>query len=104
MTGSILATLLSATFLAAVVGAIVNTTIARKKSLEEERSRVRTTYAEAFEAVAAHQLAQLHVGVVHQQIEVVGLGDLAESAAVARTDQRGDTPPALIFRHGSVNL
>lgn len=37
MTGTILATLLSATFLAAVVGAIVNTTIARKKSLEEER-------------------------------------------------------------------
>jgi hypothetical protein len=55
VTGSILATLLSATFLAAVVGAIVNTTIARKKSLEEERSRVRTTYAEAFEAVAAYK-------------------------------------------------
>ncbi len=55
MTGGILATLFSTTFLAAVVGAIVNTTIARKKSLEEERSRVRTTYAEAFEAVTAYK-------------------------------------------------
>ncbi len=58
----------------------------------------------ALQAVAAGKLAQLHVGVLHQQVKVVGLGDLAESAAVARTDQRGDTPPALIFRHGSVNL
>lgn len=59
MTNSAISAVLSAAFLAAVmtalIGAIVNSVIARKKFLEEERTRVRATYAEAFEAVAAYK-------------------------------------------------
>lgn len=51
--------------------------------------------AATLEPVTAHQLAQLHVGVVHQQVEVVGLGDLAEGVAGGRTDQRIQACPAL---------
>ncbi|RMM05851.1 hypothetical protein APX70_02021 [Pseudomonas syringae pv. maculicola] len=41
----------------------------------------------AFQAVAAHQLLELRIGVMHQQIEVVGLSDLAEFITFSRTDQ-----------------
>ena len=54
-TATLIAALLSGTVIAAVISAVVNTWIARKKSLEEDRARVRTTYAEAFEAVAAYR-------------------------------------------------
>ena len=51
--------IISAAFLAAVVSAavsaVVTAVIARKKFLEEERARVRTIYADAFEAVAAYK-------------------------------------------------
>ena len=40
---------------AAIIGAFVNIALARRKSLEEERSRVRTTFAEAFQAVAEYK-------------------------------------------------
>lgn len=50
---------LSGTFLAAIVtagtSAIVTMKIARQKSREEERSRVRTICAEAFEVVATYK-------------------------------------------------
>jgi len=39
----------------AVVAAVVNIALTRRKSLEEERTRVRATCAEAFEAVAAYK-------------------------------------------------
>lgn len=59
MTSAVVGAVLSAAFLGAVitavVGAIVNSVIARKRFLEEERTRVRATYAEAFEAVAAYK-------------------------------------------------
>jgi hypothetical protein len=51
----LLTSLLSGAVIAAVIGAIVNTMLARRKSLEEERARVRTVFAEAFEAVAAYK-------------------------------------------------
>ncbi len=60
--------------------------------------------AAALEPIAPRQLTQLHVGVLHQQVEVVGLGDLAERTAVARTDQRGDTPPALMLGSRGIDL
>ncbi|MNZ88378.1 hypothetical protein D3C78_1072680 [compost metagenome] len=60
--------------------------------------------AAALEAIAAHQLAQLHVGVVHQQVEVVGLGDLAEGVAGGGADQRIQACPALILVVGVGNL
>lgn len=51
----LLTTLVSGAVIAAVIGAIVNTALARRKSLEEERARVRNVFAEAFEAVAAYK-------------------------------------------------
>ncbi|MNQ75372.1 hypothetical protein D3C85_901670 [compost metagenome] len=53
--------------------------------------------AAALQAVALGQLAQLQVGVLHQQVEVVALGDLAEGGAVGRADQRADPPPAQVL-------
>jgi hypothetical protein len=53
--GLLTGALLSGALLAAVVGAVVNTALARRKSLEEERARVRGTFAEAFEAVIAYK-------------------------------------------------
>jgi hypothetical protein len=53
--GDLGSALLTGAFLAAVVGALVNTALARRKSLEEERARVRTTFAEAFQAVAEYK-------------------------------------------------
>ena len=55
ISGLLLAGLVSGAVIAAVVGALVNTALARRKSLEEERARVRTVFAEAFEAVAAYK-------------------------------------------------
>ncbi|MFW5471812.1 hypothetical protein ACOCJ5_00735 [Knoellia sp. CPCC 206450] len=51
----VLGLLLTGAVLAAVIGAIVNTVLARRKSLEEERARVRGVFAEAFEAAAAYK-------------------------------------------------
>jgi hypothetical protein len=51
VSGLILGLLLSG----AVVAAVVNIVLTRRNSLEEERNRVRTTCAEAFEAVAAYK-------------------------------------------------
>ena len=53
--GVVLGLLLTGAVLAAVIGAIVNTALARRKSLEEERARVRGVFAEAYEAVAAYK-------------------------------------------------
>lgn len=53
--GVLLGVLLTGAVLAAVIGALVNTLLARRKSLEEERARVRTVFAEAFRAVAAYK-------------------------------------------------
>ncbi len=47
--------LLTGAVLAAVIGAVVNTALARRKSMEEERARVRGVFAEAFEVVAAYK-------------------------------------------------
>jgi hypothetical protein len=44
-----------AAVIAAFVGATVNVALARRKSLEEERARVRTTFAEALQAVAEYK-------------------------------------------------
>jgi hypothetical protein len=44
-----------AAVITAVVGAFVNIALARRKSLEEERARVRTTFAEALQAVAEYK-------------------------------------------------
>lgn len=46
---------LPAAVLAAVVGAAVNIWLARRKSREEERARVRNTFAEAFRAYADYK-------------------------------------------------
>jgi len=46
---------LSAAVIAAVVGAVVNVGLARRRSIEEEIARVRTMFAEAFEAVAQYK-------------------------------------------------
>ncbi len=51
----VLAALLSGAVVAALIAAAVNTALARRKSLEEERARVRTVFAEAFEAVSAYK-------------------------------------------------
>lgn len=51
VSGLILGLLLSGAMLAAVV----NIVLTRRKSLEEERNRIRTTCAEAFEVVAAYK-------------------------------------------------
>jgi hypothetical protein len=50
-----LAAFISGAVIAAVIGALVNVALARRKSLEEERARVRGVFAEAFEAVAAYK-------------------------------------------------
>ncbi len=47
--------LLSGAVIAAAVAAMVNLVLSRRKSLEDERARVRTTCAEAFEAVARYK-------------------------------------------------
>jgi hypothetical protein len=44
-----------AAVIAAFVGAMVNIALARRKSLEEERARVRTTFAEALQVVAEYK-------------------------------------------------
>lgn len=53
--GVLIATLLTSAVVAAVIGAFLNIFLSRRKSLEEERARVRTACAEAFEAVAAYK-------------------------------------------------
>lgn len=53
--GLVLGALISGAVIAAVIGALVNTGLALRKSREEERARVRTVLAEAFEAVAAYK-------------------------------------------------
>ncbi len=60
--------------------------------------------AAALEAVAAGQLAQLGVGVVQQQVEVVALGDLAEHIARGRTDQGVQASPALPLLMGLLDF
>jgi hypothetical protein len=47
--------LLSAAVVAAILTAAVNTALARRKTLEEERSRLRTTFAEAFETAMRYK-------------------------------------------------
>ncbi|WP_297083120.1 hypothetical protein [uncultured Demequina sp.] len=47
--------LVSGSVVAAAIGAIVNTWLARRKSREEQAARVRVMLAEAFEAVAAYK-------------------------------------------------
>lgn len=49
------ATIVGSAVVAAIVGATVNLWLARRKSRDEERARVRSTCAEAFEAVAAYK-------------------------------------------------
>lgn len=53
--GLIVAALLSGAVVAAAVAATVNVWLARRKSREEDRARVRTTLAEAFQAYAAYK-------------------------------------------------
>lgn len=53
--GLVVAALLSGAVVAALIAAAVNTALARRRSLEEERARVRTVFAEAFEAVSAYK-------------------------------------------------
>jgi hypothetical protein len=53
--GGLISIFLTGAVIAAVVGALVNVWLARRKSLEEERARVRTTFAEAFEAVTQYK-------------------------------------------------
>ncbi len=60
--------------------------------------------AATLESVAAHQLPQLGIGVVHQQVEVVGLGQLAEAVAGGRTDQGIEARPALALAVGLFDL
>jgi len=47
--------LVSGAVIAAIVTAAVNTALARRKTLEEERSRLRATFAEAFEAAMQYK-------------------------------------------------
>lgn len=54
-TGLLVTSLLSAAVIAAVVGALVNLWLARRKGADEERARVRATFAEAYEAVAQYK-------------------------------------------------
>lgn len=51
----VVSALVSGAVIAAVVGATVNIGLARRKSREEERSRIRMTFAEAFEVVAQYK-------------------------------------------------
>lgn len=53
--GGLISVFLTGAVIAAVVGAVVNVALARRKAIEEERARVRTTFAEAFQAVAAYK-------------------------------------------------
>jgi hypothetical protein len=53
--GGLISVFLTGAVLAAIVGAAVNIALARRKSLEEERARVRTTFAEAFQTVAEYK-------------------------------------------------
>ncbi len=54
-TSLIWAALISGSVIAAFIGAIVNTWLARQKSREEELARVRVMLAEAFQAVAEYK-------------------------------------------------
>ena len=47
--------LLSASIIAALITGTINLTLARRRSREEERSRVRTTFAEAFRAYSEYR-------------------------------------------------
>ncbi|MNC51486.1 hypothetical protein D3C75_1007790 [compost metagenome] len=49
-------------------------------------------------------MAQLGIGVMHQQVEVVALGDLAEGVTGGRADQGIEPRPALPFTVGLGNL
>ncbi|MNE29525.1 hypothetical protein D3C77_211680 [compost metagenome] len=60
--------------------------------------------ATTLEPVAPGQLAQLGVGVVHQQVEVVALGNLAEGVAGGRADQGVEPCPALPLAVGTGDL
>ena len=53
--GGLTSGLVSGAVIAAVVGAVVNAFLARRRSLEEERARVRATFAEAFQMVAEYK-------------------------------------------------
>ena len=48
--GGVAGLLLSASIIAALISGTVNLTLARRRSREEERARVRTTLADAFRA------------------------------------------------------
>jgi len=52
--GTVIATLLSATILAALIAAAVNIVLARRKSREEERARLRDRFAQAYGAYAEY--------------------------------------------------
>jgi hypothetical protein len=53
--GVLVTSLLSAAVIAAIVGALVNLWLARRKGADDERARVRATFAEAYEAVAQYK-------------------------------------------------
>lgn len=53
-TGGVVATLLSATVLAAIIAAIINVVLARRKTREDERGRLRDRFACAFSAYAEY--------------------------------------------------
>jgi hypothetical protein len=53
--GDVVSGLLSGVVLAAIVAAVVNVWLARRRTQEEERSRVRTTLAEAYRAYADYR-------------------------------------------------
>lgn len=52
--GAVIGTLLSATILAAMIAAAVNIMLARRKSREEERARLRDRFAQAYGAYAEY--------------------------------------------------
>jgi hypothetical protein len=52
--GAVIGTLLSATILAALIAAAVNIMLARRKSREEERARLRDRFAQAYGAYAQY--------------------------------------------------
>src|SRR3954451_20998296 len=52
--------LLSASIIAALITGTINLTLARRRSREEERARVRNTFAEAFKAYSEYRDNQLH--------------------------------------------
>ena len=52
--GAVIGTLLSATILAALIAAAVNIVLARRKSREEERARLRDRFAQAYGAYAEY--------------------------------------------------